>query len=66
MRKSVPVLYYHRVGAPDPIHLSIPCDVFDKQMAYLKKKNFNVISSSDLFAWITSEKEINFGGLYNF
>lgn len=60
MQRSVPVLYYHRVGAPDPIHLSIPEDVFDSQMKFLARKSVNVISSSDLYKWIDGQIQIEF------
>ena len=60
MKRSIPVLYYHRVGAPDPTHLSIPEKLFDSQMSYLAKRQYNVISASELLKWINGEIKIRF------
>lgn len=48
MNRPVPVLYYHRVGAPDPIHLSIPTPLFDAQMAYLARNGWTTLSMRQL------------------
>ncbi|MBF0547830.1 MAG: polysaccharide deacetylase family protein [Candidatus Riflebacteria bacterium] len=40
---SVPVLYYHRIGGADPQHLSIPTDIFEKQMGFLKRSGYKSI-----------------------
>lgn len=45
---SIPVLYYHRVGAPDPTYLSISCRDFEKQLRYLKKAGYRTISIKEL------------------
>ena len=48
MTRSVPVLYYHRVGAPDPIHLSVPTPLFDAQMAYLARHGWKTLTMRQL------------------
>ncbi len=48
MSRSVPVLYYHRVGAPDPIHLSTPTELFDRQIGFLVRRGFRGITLSRL------------------
>lgn len=58
MKRSIPVLYYHRVGSPDGIHLSVPIADFDRQMRFLAKKNINVISVSQLFAWLQGSLKV--------
>ncbi len=58
MGQSIPVLYYHRVGSPDGVHLSIPADDFDRQMKFLAKKQINTISASDLWGWLKGERRI--------
>lgn len=60
MKRSIPVLYYHRVGAPDPVHLSVPVKLFDKQMSYLARKKYNVITASELKKWIEGEFKVRF------
>ncbi len=52
---SIPVLYYHRVGAPDPVHLSISIEGFDRQMAFLKRRGYNVISAKELIDWMAGD-----------
>jgi hypothetical protein len=58
MRRSIPVLYYHRVGSPDGIHLSIPAADFARQMQYLADKNINIISASQLFSWLQGNLKV--------
>lgn len=48
MIRSIPVLYYHRVGAPDPEHLSIPTEAFRRQMEYLVARGFRTLHCVDL------------------
>ncbi len=48
MNRPVPVLYYHRVGAPDPIHLSVPTPLFDAQMAYLSRHGWKTLTMRQL------------------
>lgn len=45
---SIPVLYYHRVGSPDPVHLSISCKDFEKQLRFLQHAGYRTISIKEL------------------
>lgn len=47
-QSSVPVLYYHRIGAPDPSYLSISCEDFERQLIYLKRAGYKMISVAEL------------------
>ncbi|MFQ6116481.1 MAG: polysaccharide deacetylase family protein [bacterium] len=50
-RARIPVLLYHRIDREkDPVHRSycIDPDVFEKQMAWLKKEGYTTISLTDL------------------
>lgn len=53
MSHSVPVLYYHRVGAPDPIHLSVPTHLFDAQMAYIARHGWKTLTMRQLIDHVT-------------
>ncbi|HOT29780.1 MAG TPA: polysaccharide deacetylase family protein [Candidatus Ozemobacteraceae bacterium] len=53
MNRSVPVLYYHRVGAPDPIHLSVPTPLFAAQMAYLARHGWKTLTMRQLIDHVT-------------
>lgn len=52
----ITILYYHRIGSVDPIHLSIPKNLFEKQILFLKKYNYNVITLSELFHLLKTNK----------
>jgi len=56
MSRSVPVLYYHRVGTPDPIHLSVPITVFERQMQFLARHGVRAIFFDELVAHLKGEK----------
>jgi len=58
MTFSVPVLYYHRIGAPDPIHLSIPTAEFEAQMNFLSRRGFETITMARLIAHISGKTKI--------
>ncbi|HEY9070664.1 MAG TPA: polysaccharide deacetylase family protein [Candidatus Ozemobacteraceae bacterium] len=48
MVNAVPVLYYHRIGAPDPIHLSIPTCLFAEQMGFLARHGWKSLTMKEL------------------
>ena len=48
MIRSIPVLYYHRIGAPDPDHLSIPTEAFRRQMEFLVARGYRTLHCADL------------------
>ena len=50
--QKIPILTYHRFGKKSKSRLSIPAQVFDQQMAYLKKNGYRVIPLSDLIAFM--------------
>lgn len=56
---SIPVLYYHRVGAPDPVHLSISCRDFEKQLRYLQHAGYRTISIKELIERLTKRSKAN-------
>ncbi|HNW35466.1 MAG TPA: polysaccharide deacetylase family protein [Candidatus Ozemobacteraceae bacterium] len=53
MRRPVPVLYYHRIGAPDPIHLSIPTRLFAAQMRFLARHGWKTLTMRELIDHVT-------------
>ncbi len=60
MKVSVPVLYYHRIGAPDPIHLSTPADLFDRQLAFLHRRGLRSITMGQLVRHVTGEDPLSY------
>lgn len=50
--QKVPILTYHRFGKKSKSRLCIPAQVFDQQMAYLKKNGYRVIPLSDLIPFM--------------
>lgn len=54
---SIPVLYYHRVGAPDPAHLSISCADFEKQLQFLRAAGYRTISIKELIERLTGRSK---------
>ena len=54
-RYSVPVLYYHRVGAPDPAHLSVSTELFEKQLAYIQQAGYQTLSMHDLIDYLAGK-----------
>jgi hypothetical protein len=48
MSFSIPILYYHRIGAPDPIHLSTPVELFERQMRFLAGRGVETLPLSRL------------------
>ena len=50
--QKIPILTYHRFGKKSKSSLSIPAQVFDQQMAYLKTNGYRVIPLSDLIAFM--------------
>ncbi|MDA8141393.1 MAG: polysaccharide deacetylase family protein [Desulfobacteraceae bacterium] len=46
--QQVPILCYHRFGADGDSPLSIPGDIFEQQMSYLKENGFTVITPEQL------------------
>ncbi|GAB4282147.1 MAG: polysaccharide deacetylase family protein [Candidatus Rifleibacteriota bacterium] len=54
-KQSIPVLYYHRVGAPDPVHLSITQEQFDRQMSYLKSSGFTTVTVRELIDYLAGQ-----------
>lgn len=57
-RQSIPVLYYHRVGAPDPAHLSVSMDQFDQQMAYLKSSGLKTLTMGELIDHLSGKVQV--------
>lgn len=53
MIRPVPVLYYHRVGAPDPIHLSIPTNLFAAQMNFLARHGWKTLTMRRLIEHVS-------------
>ncbi|MBW2110893.1 MAG: polysaccharide deacetylase family protein [Deltaproteobacteria bacterium] len=50
--QKVPILTYHRFGGKTRSRLSMPADLFDQQMAYLKENGYRVIPLSDLIGFM--------------
>ncbi len=50
--RSIPVLYYHRVGAPDPISVSVPTDLFRRQMEFLARRGYRSLTMAELRAHV--------------
>lgn len=50
--QKIPILTYHRFSKKSKSRLSIPGQVFDQQMAYLKENGYRVIPLSDLIAFM--------------
>lgn len=57
---SIPVLYYHRIGTPDNISVSIPVTEFERQMAFLSRKGYQAISLSRFYRWLCGREKIDF------
>lgn len=57
---SIPILYYHRVGTPDDISVSIQIADFDRQMAFLAGRGYQTISLAKFYRWIRGEEKVNF------
>ncbi|MFZ2955518.1 MAG: polysaccharide deacetylase family protein [Candidatus Ozemobacteraceae bacterium] len=53
MTRSIPVLYYHRIGAPDPAHLSTNTEDFARQMAFLARRGIRTLTINDVIAHIS-------------
>jgi peptidoglycan/xylan/chitin deacetylase (PgdA/CDA1 family) len=53
--QSIPVLYYHRVGAPDPAHLSVSLENFERQLAYLQRSGFRTITVRELIDYLNGD-----------
>lgn len=51
------ILLYHSVDCND-VYLTVKPEVFEKQMGYLKKNNFNVIGLGELVEILKNKKEI--------
>ena len=50
--QKIPILTYHRFGKKSKSSLSVPPQVFEQQIAYLKKNGYRVIPLSDLIAFM--------------
>lgn len=50
--QKIPILTYHRFNKKSKSRLSIPGQVFEQQMAYLKENGYRVIPLSDLIAFM--------------
>ncbi|RCK79149.1 MAG: Polysaccharide deacetylase [Candidatus Ozemobacter sibiricus] len=59
MTRSIPVLYYHRIGAPDPLHLSIPTALFDRQIGFLIRRGFRGITLGQLLRHLAGTAPVN-------
>lgn len=60
MSRSIPVLYYHRIGAPDGIHLSTPVELFDRQLGLLAKRGLRSIRMEQLYRHVAGVEPIDF------
>ena len=56
-KKGIPILMYHSV-AHNNVFFTIKLKTFEKQMKYLKDKDYNVIKLSDLISFLGSNKEL--------
>ena len=56
--QKVPILTYHRFSKKSKSRLSIPPQVFNQQMAYLKENGYRVIPLSDLVAFMEFRKAL--------
>lgn len=54
---SIPVLYFHRIGSPDGPHLSIPKEIFEKQMEFLNRNGFQTISLQGYLNFLNGKSE---------
>lgn len=59
MNYSVPVLYYHRIGSPDPVHLSTSVADFDKQMGFLIRHGVKTITIPDLIRHLRGTEPVS-------
>lgn len=50
--QKIPIFTYHRFGEKRKSRLCLPAQVFEEQMAYLKKNGYRVIPLSDLIAFM--------------
>ncbi|MGM0598248.1 MAG: polysaccharide deacetylase family protein [Candidatus Rifleibacteriota bacterium] len=55
---SIPVLYYHRVGAPDPAHLSVATELFEKQLGYIQRAGYQTLSMHDLIDYLAGQNTL--------
>ena len=56
--QKIPILTYHRFGEKSKSRLSIPGQIFDQQMAYLKENGYRVIPMSDLIPFMQFRKAL--------
>ena len=56
-QKGISVLMYHSV-AHNNVFFTVKLEMFEKQMQYLKDKNYNVIKLSDLISLLESNEEL--------
>jgi len=58
VKRSIPVLYYHRVGAPDPTFLSMPTAAFEAQMGFLARHGIRTLDMTAFLGHISGRRPI--------
>ncbi|NLD25522.1 polysaccharide deacetylase family protein [Candidatus Dojkabacteria bacterium] len=56
----IPILMYHHIGTTNNPHnkgLYVSPEIFEKQVAYLVRKNYHIINTSELFSILESGKQ---------
>lgn len=53
--ESIPILMYHSISINQSNTLSVPPEVFYKQMEHLKNSGYNTITFKDLMSWKTRQ-----------
>ena len=61
-KTGVPVIMYHSIGIPNNNwqwrHLTIPYEIFENQLKWLKKKRFHTITLQELYDYMNEGKKI--------
>lgn len=56
--QGVPILCYHQFGTGSSSSMNIPAPLFEKQMRYLKKNGYRVISPEELLGFLEYRRQI--------
>ncbi len=56
--QSVPILCYHKFGPDRTSPLTMPPDIFNQQMKYLKDNGYRVVSPADLLDFLKYRRQI--------
>jgi peptidoglycan/xylan/chitin deacetylase (PgdA/CDA1 family) len=56
--QRIPILCYHRFETGELSSMNTPPQIFDRQMNYLKKNGYRVISAEDMLNFLTYQRQV--------